>query len=355
MRELPDLSEIEIAPGDPVTPESLNQASQYADVYRLHFGVEHRVEDFEHAAPLAPAAFGYFRWDGSKYQAIGPTHNIKSVTPNGPGDVTVELEVASRTKDDWFPVVSPRSADGGGHVYWWEYDDGATRSATKCRLRFIHPDFALLAPPEEWTYKDADTDFFFHAYMYRRAMGAAGTGAGSVPEGYGVPHRICVDGVESAQHRQRLIDSCVTHRQRWEREHGPHGEHTQPRYPLAAWQIDRPEERQEEGRIRWQAGPLDELLWSTDRRSVEITWRTRQGRQWRGLMPSIRHSMHDAPLWILDSLATRMPWLEGPNKSVVGYREMGGLHLAYQEIPGDEMRDKEWDGLVSIGGVLTGW
>lgn len=351
MRNLPDLSGVVVEAGDPVVPERLNLPSGYADVFRDHFGVEHRVEDFEHASPLAPVAFGYFRWDGSKYAEVGPNHNIKSVNPMGPGDVEVVLDPASRTVDDWFPVVSPRSADGGGVVMWWEYDDGG-RTATRCRLRFVRPEFQSSDQPEDWTSKDTDTDFLFAAYMYRRATGAAGLGSGTPAMGVGVKHRICVDGVESAQHRQALLDYCAGHRVRWSREHGPHGEHAQPRYPLAAWQIRRPLPGEGVGRIQWQAGPLDELAWEEGTSGLNIGWRTSPGKQWRGLMYSLRYAGYDPPLRLLDALALRAT---GETAGISGpYREVGGLRLMsikpYSVRPDSDV----WGKIVSVGGVLTG-
>ena len=350
MRELPDLSDMVVQPGDPVAPDSLNQVSRYADVYRDQFGLEHRVDDFEHG-PLAPVAFGYFRWDGSKYQAIGPTHNIVEVKPLGPGDVEVVLHPASGTVDGWFPVVAPRSADGKGYVFWWEYDDGAPR-AFRCRLRFIHPDFSS-SSPEDWTYEDADTDFLFQAFMHRRAVGPAGNGEGSVPEGRGVSHRIAVDGVESARHRQALVDFCVQHRERWAKEHDAQGRHLPPRCPIAAWQIRRPEFGAEVGKIQWKAGALEELEWERRGLGIIIKWRTLPGHPWRGLVHSLRYADHVAPLRLLEALTlmTLGEWGAGSLLEVGQLRPMGQPSRPTYLVHTDE---KVWSAIVSIGCVLTG-
>ena len=343
MRDLPDLSGLLVSAGDPVVPEIVNAPARYADVFRDHYAIEHRVEDFEHAAPLAPQAFGLFTWDGTKYVLAPGSHNIAGWTVHGPGDVTIALAVEARTSDEWFPVVAPQGVAGlVGAVLWWEYDDGA-RDESHCRIRLA----AYLSGDDA---TDTHCSFLFHAYMRNRAVGVAGDGD-STPTATGDARgRVCVDGVESAEHRQALINYCASHRETWtDAGHDEEGRHRQPFYPLAAWQIEKAENDTDDGKILWQAGPLEELRWlanETGLKPLEIAWRVRGGLRWRGVMWSLRLASSAPPIWMRPAV-TRP---DGDHVSSGAWGEIGLLTAA----AGSSGVTSEWGAIVSVGCVLTG-
>jgi hypothetical protein len=338
MAELPDLSDITIAAGDPVTPESVNAPSHYASVFRGQYPLEHRVDDLEHAAPLAPQACALFIWNGSDYDIAPGANNIAGIRVLGVGDVEVELSIAARTTDDWFPWVSIQRTPGDNIGEWWEYDDGVTRSALPghavCRIRMVEHVGLDLA--------DAHCNFLFHAYMRNRAIGATGVGNSAPVATNDVRARICVDGVESAQHRTDLLTFCADHRERWLAGHDAEGRHMQPQAALGAFQFRRPENYSDDGELMWQAGPFESLAWGSEATAsnrLGVGWRVAPGRRWRSALMSWRIASHDPP--------TDMALILGRPGSGAWDRD-GTLRITLA------LPDAYWDTIVSLGVVLTG-
>jgi hypothetical protein len=346
MLDLPDYNGATVAAEAPVTPESVNAPERYSEAFRDHFAVEHRVEDFEHGPPLAPQACALFKWNGAGYDMSGAS-NIASIAVNGTGDVTVTMTIAARTSDNWFPVCAIQRSANGNPAMWWDYDDGANRTASKCRLRFMEftggSDIA-----------DAHCDFLFFAFMHLRASGADGN---STPTAINdVRARICVDGVESAEHRTDLLQFCASHRDRWTAEHDDKGRHLLPAANLAAFQIERPTKQHQPGTVLWQHGPLDGVSWTekaledpdplADIAETSVTWRVDHGARWRSALFSFRHSTNTPPPMLNgimlrdDDFATSddPTWVEG-----------GKLRL-----PLTMTTLGYWLDTVSVGVVLTG-
>jgi hypothetical protein len=339
MRELPDPGDLVIQAGDPVTPDTLNVPSRYADVYRDHYAIAHRVDDFEHAAPLAPQAVAFVRWNGAGGYTIDSGTNIKGVTRNGPGDVTIELAIEPRAQDDWFPIVSLQSTANNKLPYWWEYDDGVARGQRKCRLRFVAGSGADVA--------NTDGNFLFQAFLRERAVGPTGLGTSYQPAG-GVAARVCVDGVESADHRQDLLDFCASHRAAWSAEHDEEGRVVLPRGPLAAFQIDRPARYDKDGEVRWQGGALEKVAWAPSAgKSVNVRWTVDHERWWRGVLYSWRIASSVAPLALLGALTVGRAG-EDHEIAYTARAPIGSLSTF-----GGYLADADWDPIVSVGVVIT--
>ncbi len=334
MRELPDYTGIVVAPNDPVAPESLNLPSRYSEAFRDVYAREHRVDDFEHSAPLAPQAVAYCRWVGSSYE-LTVSHNVESVIANGTGDVVITLSVASATREDWFPIVAIQRVDGDKPAIWWEYDDGTTRDVDRCRLRFC----AVVGGDTT----DTMPDFVFWAYMRQRV----GDGD-STPEAVrDVRQRIAVDGVESAGHRQKLIDFCVSHRARWIKGHDKDARHFPPQYPLAAFQVAKTEGRSNLGEVLWQHGPLASLAWRGEAVDSQddpyVAWQVAQYKRWRSALLSWRIASADP--YTKDFA----PWVRRISRAddYGSWARGGGIGAQIDSAAG-------WAAVTGIGVVLTG-
>lgn len=335
--ELPSFAGVTIAPGDAVTPEALNGPSYYAEAFHEVYRREHRLEDLEHAPPLAPQACVFFEWTGAEYKVYG-ARNIKGFKRNAAGDVTIELDISSQKTDHWFPMVAPLREHGKPPILWWEYDDGA-RSANACRIRL-----AVAPSGDAWA---EDCSFLFHAWMAARASGAAGTNPEAPPEGRGVVHRIAVDGVESAEHRQELLAFCREHRARFLAGHAPDGTHRRPQLAMAAFQVRPPPfelvdgewcfDMASEGEVLWQAGQLESLAWpprdaSKDPDVPILHWRTKPLTWWRSALVSLRVAYDGIP-FKEDPVTIRRTAPAGANYPQ--WHESGGLdfQLAWTVTP----------------------
>jgi hypothetical protein len=220
---LPDLSSLVCPPGAPVTAEWLNEPSLFALDFQRDFSRAHRPEDGEHLHPV-PDAAGLIEWDGSKYTIAPGSRNIESVSRTATGDVLVELKVAAASADEWIAMAFPHG--WAGRCY--EVISGS-RPASVCRIRLTEITY-LFVPPDEPTpgQYDRDGSFRFEAYMEARQPGSVGDAPALEPT-HAVPHRVCVDGVESAAHRNALYRFCDWARATWATDHQADGDGTHRR------------------------------------------------------------------------------------------------------------------------------
>jgi hypothetical protein len=195
---IPDLSPLACTPGTPVTAEWLNPVSMFSLAHQRVWDREHRSLDGEHNPP-APQAAGTIFWDGSAYSISGSASNIGRITHIGTGAVLVELAIDAVSEDAWFPVASPQGQD---RARAYEPNNGS-RGINACEIRIVSRTAVLS--------EDApmDATFRFEAYMLARAPGDLGVGdsVGGTPT-HDVRARISADGVESAEHRNKLFRFC---------------------------------------------------------------------------------------------------------------------------------------------------
>jgi hypothetical protein len=197
-------------------------------------------------------------------------------------------------------------------------------------------------------------DFLVKIYMRRRAVGEKGQGDTPPPTGGGVPHRICVDGVESAHHRQRLVDFCAAHRERWVVAHDKDGRHAPPQHALAVFQAKKAVDRVEVGEIAWQAGPLESVGWNGEfvqglLPTIEcVRWVVEEGKIWRGALMSWRIASADPYPAVLAFMLRRASTADtsGP------FARSGQILAEFKSDPAGRVH---WAAVTGLGVVLTGW
>ncbi len=182
-----------------MTPEWLNAVPLFSLAHYRAWEREHRALDGEHASP-APQAAGTIRWVDDHYEVSDDAVNIAGIRYGGAGRIIVDLSINALSPDDWFPVAIPQGKTRARTFEW-----GPERGTNHCGIRILER--KLSGPVEDEPY--LNTSFRFEAYMKARAVGDSGVdnAPGAEPT-KDVRLRICADGPESADHRNKLYRFC---------------------------------------------------------------------------------------------------------------------------------------------------
>lgn len=194
MAGLPDLSAMICTPGTPVTPEWLNAVPNASLDFQRAWERQHLAFDGEHGE-AAPQAAGTITYNGAWIISPG-SRNIESVTSAGTGSAVVKLAIAADSPGEWFPVAIPQGA-----IRARANEAYGGRTSNSCQI--------LLRTNALGTTEDSNIScsFRFEAYMPARAPRQSGNAPEPVLSAC-VRNRISVDGVSSAEHRNKLLRFC---------------------------------------------------------------------------------------------------------------------------------------------------
>ena len=176
-----------VAAGGIVTPANLNSYPQWSQEIQDAWDREHSPADQEHADLRIPIAAGIIEMSAGTY-SVGANKNVKSVTKNGTGDITITFDLNTENATDYAVLATPILA--GEPFIVKEYDDGATRNATGAKTRLLICDQTKTAK-----------NVALYVRLFGRRSGS-GTAAGAAVND--VRQRIAVDGPETAEHRRLL-------------------------------------------------------------------------------------------------------------------------------------------------------
>lgn len=241
-----------VTAGQVVTPTTLNDYPRWSSEIQDAWDREHSPADQEHADLRIPIAAGIIEMSAGVY-SVGASKNIASVAKNATGDITITFDCDAQDVDEYAVIATPILAAEPFIVK--EYDDGATRAAVGCKTRLLICDQTALAK-----------NCALFVQLFGRRSGD-GTPAGVASSD--VRHRICVDGPESAEHRDLLRTFAQSWSDAFERKHQHprrgFGSHWDRLIPSAVALLTAPPSPLVDngpGEALWSAGFAD-LLWSS--------------------------------------------------------------------------------------------